>query len=90
MNNIYYRNKLSYFLVSALPVDTSKLIDVTVIHDIEQAEREFRDINDLTLDDGVFIPSIFEQGGVVFAEGMNACAAPISTSIEDYINNYDM
>lgn len=89
-DDIYYRNKRDYFLMSSLPVDVSKLDGVAVIHDLEQAEREFRDINGFDEDEDVFIPSIMEIDGVVVAESVNAFICPIECSIETFINEFDI
>jgi hypothetical protein len=86
----YYKNKLGYFFMTALPVDTSKLDNVTVIEDEEQAMQEFREICGLDNDEGVFIPSINEVDGIIHAESTNAFLYPIESDIETFINEFIM
>jgi hypothetical protein len=86
-----YINQHGYSILSSMAIDESKLVGATVITDIEEAERRFKEANSMDENDDVFIPSVFEKDGVIYGEDLNACAYPIEeSSAEDYINNYEM
>jgi hypothetical protein len=84
----YYKNKDDYFLCSNLDINVEKLIGVTIIESGEEAEKEFKKINGIDEEDGVYIPEIFKYEGVVYGTDLNTMEFELEESPEDYINNY--
>jgi hypothetical protein len=87
---MYFLNKHGYFLQTDLAVDESKLDEVTLIHSEDEAQEKFKDHNDCGDEDYVFIPSIIEKNGKVFAEDLNTLFTELEDgeTIESYISAY--
>lgn len=86
----YYKNKRGYFISSDLNLNVEKLIGVTVIENEEEAENEFKEINGLDQEDGVYIPEIFEHEGVIYGTDLNTMEFELEETPEEYISNYNI
>jgi hypothetical protein len=87
----FYKNKRDYFIQSNLEIDPSKLDGVEIIDDQEEAEQQFRAINGLDDEDGVYIPELLVDNGVLCGTTLNDCQFEIEDeTAEEYINNYDL